>query len=115
MDKAVPVAMDTAIKDACGITQADVDASVAEATAKTAQMRAENSCGTGDTKALRGFLCGATFAPATYKMGSVQIPVQTPGKAIGFAVLDLLVVLVVAEIGRRAFYYITLGKIRPSK
>lgn len=115
-DRAVPASMDAAIKDACGITQADVDASVADAAAKTAQTRTENNCGGGgNTTALRGFLCGAVFSPITYKMETAWIPVPTPMKVFGFVVLDLLIVLAVAEVGRRAFYYIMLGSVRPRK
>lgn len=112
-NKAVPPTMDAQIKDACGITQADIDTAKADAAVKTAQMRAENNCGSGT--ALRGFLCGLSISSDTYRIGSTWIPVQTPGKAVGFTVLDLLIVLAVFEIGRRTFYYITLGKVRPSK
>lgn len=116
-DKAVPESMNAQILTACGITQADIDSAKAVATAKTLQARMRNNCTSADIAGtgIRGLLCGGYYSSATYTIGQTLVPVSTLGKAIGYAILDILVFLFLFEVIRRAFYYIALGKVRPPK
>ncbi len=112
-DKAVPDAMDAQIKTACAITQTDVQA--AQEKAATDDAAARSKCANDGTEWGNVFYCNTTYAATTYQIGPTRVLVHTPWAAAGYTLLDILIVLGIFEIGRRAFYYIALGKIRPSK
>ena len=119
-DKEIPASMNTQILSACGITQTDIDQATANAKAKAIQQYNKNNCATSNpTGFLAEFLCPDLSAPyQTFTMYGIinsTVPVHTYGDATGYAILDLLIVLAVFEIVRRAFYYIALGRIRPPK
>ena len=119
-NKEIPASMNQQILSACGVTQGDIDKATADAKAKAIQQYNENDCANSNPTGFLGeFLCpdlSATYQTFNmYGMINSTVPVHTYGKAIGYTVLDLLIVFAIFEIGRRAFYYVATGKVRPVK
>lgn len=96
--------VDAQIKQACGITQTDVNDAKAEANLKTAQMCAGVST----------YLCDTfSYSAATYGVSTIEIPIDNTWGAVGRVALDIFILGLIFEIIRRAFYYVTLGTRRP--
>jgi len=55
------------------------------------------------------------FVPALFRVEKGTIEINSKIKAIGYSLLDILIVALIFEILRRIFYYIILGSLRPQK
>lgn len=115
-NKAVPQALNDDIIEACDITPEDIAQSQMDAKKTTASLREKNGCddpNISNSTSFREIICTTSVSGRPYLVGSANVSENNIPTALLYVLIDLIVLAIIFDIGRRVFYYVVLGTLRP--
>lgn len=84
----------------------------------SAKEELQSACGVSKEEInglIQNYLKGTDEGKMLFELTPTRVPISTPVSASLWSLLFTIVIIIIAEIIRRAFYYIVLGSIRPQK